>query len=492
METEIDRDLKKIRKLERTQARYTKYISTVGKLLLFALPLVLVIITILAILSIVRLVDIILDVIFYVILGLYGLNSLILFLGASVTNKTLKKRLQFERKRGRPIDSLDGFDLLFNNVKRVINLLKFIAIISWGALGLFISMLIIDLIELGYAGIGFALFGFGLALLVRSLNLKISDVNGLQDFYKPTTHQIFLDNFFADVTANHLDPVTLLKWDDYKLGLNLILNPTFARKVKETEAGEVPINFALEKILYLFYLRYQDVLDEARFLSEMKEVINVDAKNFSVENGLLIEDKWYFGRSDYSKLFGYIKQFNPGFFTIVDRLQLELKDNIVQLSKDDIYMDSSAQEVVFVNGELNIMIYLFNNHPEPKQYRLRIIAPGFDPSEIKLDVKVEGRGSFQIPREPIPLSSSSGKDIVGVLSDMLKNGDTVWLTLEPRLQGEQTIQIFLETADGVIIEGKTRSVKVAKDFKSILKKFTSIGSILGGIATPLSKMILSP
>jgi len=49
----------------------------------------------------------------------------------------------------------------------------------------------------------------------------------------------------------------------------------------------------------------------------------------------------------------------------------------------------------------------------------------------------------------------------------------------------------LETADGVIIEGKTRSVKVAKDFKSILKKFTSIGSILGGIATPLSKVLLS-
>ena len=56
--------------------------------------------------------------------------------------------------------------------------------------------------------------------------------------------------------------------------------------------------------------------------------------------------------------------------------------------------------------------------------------------------------------------------------------------------GEQTIQIFLETANGTIIEGKTRSVKVSKDLKSQLKKLTSIGSILGGIATPISRALI--
>ncbi|MHA1763353.1 MAG: hypothetical protein ACTSYC_06285, partial [Promethearchaeota archaeon] len=59
--------------------------------------------------------------------------------------------------------------------------------------------------------------------------------------------------------------------------------------------------------------------------------------------------------------FDYIKLYNPGFFTIIDRLQLELADNISRISKDPIYMDSSAQEVVFNNGELNLVVFLYNN-----------------------------------------------------------------------------------------------------------------------------------
>ncbi|GAH74726.1 unnamed protein product, partial [marine sediment metagenome] len=97
--------------------------------------------------------------------------------------------------------------------------------------------------------------------------------------------------------------------------------------------------------------------------------------------------------------------------------------------------------------------------------------------------EVEGRGTFRIPEKPIPLTAMGDTvDICGVLSVMLENGDTTWITLEPREVGEQTIQIFLESVDGTIIEGKTRSVKVVKNFKDNLKKITSIGSLLGGLA----------
>ena len=114
-----------------------------------------------------------------------------LLLGANSTESTLKLRLKFERKRGRPIDSLDGFDLLSNNVKRVINLLKVIALVCMVSLVLFLVMLFMGDLNLGFAAAGFSLIGFGLALLIRSLNLNIHDVNGLQDFYRPSTHQIF-------------------------------------------------------------------------------------------------------------------------------------------------------------------------------------------------------------------------------------------------------------------------------------------------------------
>ena len=486
MERELEKDFSKIIKKERFQGNMVKYVSGFGKVLLFVLPILLLIVTILAFITAL---DFPLKVVFFVILGLYAFNSFMLLLGANSTNSSLKLRLKFERKRGRPIDSLDGFEMLFSSVKRVVNLLKIIALICFVALALFLVMLFFGDLNLGFAAAGFALIGLGLAIIIRSLNLNIHDVNGLQDFYKPTTHQIFLDNFFAEVFSNHLDPVTYLKWDEYLAGIEKILTPSFIQKVKEAEEDELPLTFGIESILFLYYLRYQGVLSDERFTRELKEVIDVDSASFDIERGLLIEGSWYFSTSDIYKLFAYIKKYNPGFFTIIDRLQLELADNIERLSKDPIYMDSSAQEVVYLHSELNVLIFLYNNAPEAKNYAIKVVAPGFEPDKLKLDIEVEGRGSFLIPNKSIPLVSSEGIDIAGVVSTMLENGDTTWLTLEPRETGEQTIQIFLLSADGTIIEGKTKTIKVTKNVKDYLKKLTSLGSLLGGLAVPLAKIL---
>jgi len=488
MARNLENDLSKILKKEKFQGKMIGYMSKVGKLLLFVLPILLVIVTIFTLFIPLSFT---LAVIFYAILAIYLFNSIMLFLGANSTESSLKMRLNFERKRGRPIDSLDGFDLLSNNVKRVTNLLKIIALICLVALALFVVMLFMGDLNLGFAAAGFSLVGFGLALLIRSLNLNIHDVNGLQDFYKPTTHQIFLDNFFGEILSNHLDPVTFLKWDEYLAELNKILTPTFIQKVKEQEEDELPITFAIEKILFLYYLKFQEVLTEEQFIQELKEVIDIDSDNFNVEKGIFMEGGWYFSANDIYKLFNYIKKFNPGFFNIIDRLQLELADNIERISKDPIYMDSTAQEVVYINSELNIFCFLFNNSPEAKKYIIKINAPGFEPAKLKLNIEVEGRGTFIIPDSPIPLISSEGRDIAGVLSTMLENGDTTWLTLEPREVGEQTVQIFLLSEDGTIIEGKTRAVKVTKNIKDYLKKLGSIGSLIGGLAVPLARILPS-
>ena len=488
MERNLEKDLAKILKKEKFQGNMITYMSKVGKLLLFTLPIVLVIITILTLFATL---NITLTIIFYTILSVYFFNSVMLLLGANSTESSLKLRLTFERKRGRPIDSLDGFDLLANNVKRVTNLLKIISLICFVALVLFMVMLLGIEDILGFAAAGFSLVGFGLALLIRSLNLNIHDVNGLQDFYKPTTHQIFLDNFFAEILSNHLDPVTFLKWDEYLAELNKILNPDFIQKIKETEPDELPITFAIERLLFLYYLKFQEVLSEDQLIQELKEIILVDSDNFNVEKGIFMEERWYFSMSDIIKLFNYIRKFNPGFFNIIDRLQLELGDNIERVSKDPIYMDSTAQEVVYLDSELNIFCFLYNNSPEAKKYIIKINAPGFEPNKLKLNIEVEGRGTFMIPNTPIPLISSESRDIVGVLSTMLENGDTTWLTLEPRETGEQTVQIFLLSEDGTIIEGKTRVVKVTKNIKDYLKKISSIGSLLGGLAVPLARILPS-
>ncbi|MFX1237165.1 MAG: hypothetical protein ACFFAS_02885 [Promethearchaeota archaeon] len=491
----------KILKKEKYQARLISYITNIGKWFLFVLPMILLIITILTLVSypdgipkaeqFIQQPDDykILTLCYFIVLIIYAVNSIILLEGARQTNSSLKIRLQFERLKGRPIDSLDGFDMLYGKVKGVTYMLDVIAAVCLTSIVLFFTMFLVGELDLGFAAAGFALFGLGLALLIRSLNLNIHDVNGLQDFYKPTTHQIFLDNFFSEILSNHLDPVSYLKWDEYLAGLNQILTPAFVQKVKSQEEEELPITFAMEKILFLNYLRYQEVIDDSILTQELKEVLDVDSETFDINKGLLIEGAWHFSSKSIYKIFDYIKSYNPGFFKIIDRLQLELADNIERISKDPVYMDSCAQEVIFFNGELNIMVFLYNNSKEAKKYRIKINAPGFQPAKLTLDVKVEGRGGFDIPNTQIPLVSSDSLDIVGVESVMLENGDTIWITLEPREKGEQNFQIFLESEDGVIIEGKTRSVQVALDMKSKLKMISSIGSIIGGLAVPLIRIM---
>jgi hypothetical protein len=500
MNEKLDKDIQEVRETEESQKKLMNYVVKIGKWLLFILPIILVIITVLTIILVEDIPEAtkwinspidyqILTILYVIVLAIYFMNSVVLIISSRKTNKSLELRLDFERRKGRPIDSLDGFELLKDNISRVLMLMTITALISIASVILFGTMLILGEVELSYIAMGTSLVGLGLALLIRSVNLNITDVNGLQDFFKPLIHGIFLDNYFAEVFSNHLDPVSYLKWDEYILAIKDILTDEFKNKISKEEKGELPITFAIEKILFLYYLKYQKVLSDDQFLQEIKEVVNLDSKEFDVENGCNIEGKWAFAEKDIYKLFRFIKKHNPGFFTLMDRLQLELADNIERIAADPIYFDSSAQEVVNLNTELNIMVFLYNNSPEAKDYRIRIIAPGFEPKKVSLDIQVEGRGSFEIPNKDIPLVSDEGLDITQVLSTILENGDTAWLTLEPIKKGEQTIQIFLETTDGQIIEGETRTIKVKRNIKDYLKKIGSLGSVVSGVAVAVSRML---
>jgi hypothetical protein len=499
MESENE-TLAKVLKYEKSQGRLTKYVVYVGKWILLILPIILVIITLLTVFGVrdvpnaTKFVEQspeyqILTIIYVIMLVIYFLNSVVVLISALKTNQSLNLRLKYEKKRGRPIESLDGFELLYDNVKRVLKIMYLTSAVCIFSVILFLSMLLIGDENLSFVAMASSLVGVGLALTIRSVNLNITDVNGLQDFFKPSIHEIFLDNYFSEVFSNHLDPISFLKWDEYKRNINSILTSSFKQNIKKQERNELPLTFAIERILFLYYLHYQEILTQDKLEKELAEVINTDSDNFDVQQGVIIENDWCFSREDIFNLFQFIKKYNSGFFTLIDRLQLELADNIERVANDPIYCDTSCQETVTLNSELNLMIYLFNNSPDSRDYTVRVVAPGFEPKKISLNIEVEGKGSFEIPNHDIPLVSKNQKDIVSTLSSMLENGDTAWLTLEPIQKGEKTIQIFLENSEGEIIEGETRVIKVKTDIKSYLKKLSSVGSVISGIAVALSRAL---
>lgn len=79
MERDLEKDLAKILKKEKFQGKMISYMSKVGKVLLFTLPVALVVITILTLFTPVR-GNIILLGVFYLILAIYFFNSFIFYL----------------------------------------------------------------------------------------------------------------------------------------------------------------------------------------------------------------------------------------------------------------------------------------------------------------------------------------------------------------------------------------------------------------------------
>ena len=485
---------KMVERVEASQARYTAYNVRLGKPLLYILPLFLVGLTIISLLNIFN--AMVLLYVFVAVLLVFAINTLMLGFAATKTKRAFTKRLQLERQKGRPLDSLRGFVSIKRNIDATIFTLKLLFVIS-------ILVLIIYLVYVGmiftnadvnlaqwvaYGGLGLALVCFGGALLVQSVQMDITSVTGLSDFYRPSAHELFVDNYFGDVFQGHLDPIVYLKWDEFTEEVRKSLKPEFIHAILTEEPDEIPVKFAIEKLLYLHYLEYSGVLDHQEVLRELEEFLDLNTGFYHPDQGVKIGGRRYFHWNDIFKIFDLIESYSPAFFDIVDRLQLELMDNITIVAEDPVYMDVSASEVCRKDDECNLFLLIYNNAPDTKDYIVRIVSPGFEPNELKLKVPVEGRGNFEIPKKPIALTDESDEEVVYILATMIKNADSLWVTFEPRDIGIQTVQVFLEDAEGRIIEGKTMAIDIVRNIAYLLKRLTSFGSMAGGAASPLLRL----
>lgn len=480
---------------EAQQAKLTAYSVKAGRHLLHALPLVLVALTVVSLLNIIA--PVILLYVLIAVLAMFAFNTFILGLLASRTKSAFSKRLDLERHKGRPLDSLQGFVAIKNGVDRTIRTIRAVFLLGLIVLILYAGYVFVLLNQLpaelslwvAYLGLGLALVCFGASLMVKSIRMDITSVTGLSDFYRPNSHELFLDNFFADVFRGHLDPIARLKWDEFTEDIRQCMKPNFVGEILKSEPDENPVAFAMEKLLYLHYMEYSGVLSSKKVLDELGEFLNLETEYYHPDRGAKIGGRYYFHEEDINRVFSLIEHTTPAAFDLIDRLQLELMDNISVLSSDPIYVDASAQEVCVKDGECHFLLMLFNNTKDAKDFSVRITVSGFQPAELIVKVSAEGRGNFSIPTEPIPLVTDTNKDVAHVLATILKNGVSLWLTLEPREIGHQTLQVFVEDDRGRVIEGKTMPIVVIRNLTYQLKRLTSLSSIAGGALAPLLRAL---
>jgi hypothetical protein len=480
-----------IRRLESLQAKISWYNTTIGKILLYFLPVILIGISVFTILeNMAENPPFEIKLVFILVLVLFAINTLVLASGAFYTRKSFFKRLEYERQKGRPLDSLRGFKTIESNIMQTLRTITLLSLVSFVTLGIYIPFIVFGGGSLAWIATGVTLITLGLGLAIKSVKMDITSVVGLSDFFRPSNHELFIDKFFGDIFMYHLDPVTRLKWDEFVDVIETMLTPEFVQSIREEEEGEIPVSFAIEKLLYLCYLEHSKVISHEIVKDELQEIMDLTRKQWDLDKGTLIDGRYYFSSTDFFKIFNVIKQTTPSFFAIIDRLQLELVDNIKIMAEDPIYLDVAANELVAEGDEAHIIVFLYNNTPADKPYMVKILAPGFEPEELSVLMSVEGRGGFELPQKSLPLISNDTEDVIGLMARLLKNGDALWLTLEPRKRGTQTVQILLTSEAGTIIEGKTMTVSVFRDLIAMIKGLSSKLSVLGGVAAPVLKQFL--
>lgn len=463
----FQREEEKLKKLKQREFIFFRYNHAVGSSLMYLLPVVLVILIINAYVHPMARLPVLL------VFGAwcaYTINVIVIFLGVSLTRRSFLCEQRVNRMRGLPFDSLHGFESLENALNISLFKIEIITIIAAVSLGTYLGMLLINNITLGYAGLGMVLIAFGLAILTRAVNYSNSEVSGLINVYEPQTHPSYLDFIFTDIATTFMDPVTFSKFDEYTEGLKNSLNEG------------VDVVTAREKLFYCLYLYSNSTITEDILRRELLELI--DEKHYED----LINNHEYFDKEVLLKIIDKMQESIPQFSKIIDRLQFDLVDNLSVFKEKEVYFDVSTKSIT--NERIaDMFILLYNNSPDSKNFKIRVLSPNFEPSEMEYNITLTGKGGFDIKVAQLPISSEGEEDVIGCMSRILDLGDMIWITLLPKSTGTSMINVFLEDENGHVVQGISLMIKVKKDIFRGLKKITGGSSMGGGILIPLVKLV---
>lgn len=197
--------MKDVERLESLQSKISWYTTTLGKKLLYFLPLILISISGLTIYN--RWTtpespppfEVVLG--FILVLFIFAINTLILASGVIYTRKAFFQRLNYERQKGRPLDSLRGFKTIETNIMQTLSVISLLALVSFVTLAVYVPFIIWTPDFLVWVGMGVTLITFGLGLAIKSVRMDITSVVGLSDFFLPSNHELFIDKFFGRTSS---------------------------------------------------------------------------------------------------------------------------------------------------------------------------------------------------------------------------------------------------------------------------------------------------
>jgi len=386
------------------------------------------------------------------------LNSIIILLNLRIMHNLFKKALRDFQVKGLPYVSLSGVQDLQEITKREIRYANILVISSLFSLVLFLIRAFVPYIIYASAGLAFVTFGF--SILKKE---QVLDPDEILRLYKPSIFpSVMKINIFFDT---FIDPFSRLRFDEYKSELNHYIK------------SEYSLGDALGKI---FLILYQNLKTSLSWESAIKELTELFQDGSKVDR---LNHHPIFGFDRFKIIINKAERIIPEFFNLLNRLYMNLFDNLPEFRDSDIYISAECSWNKTRGGLCNAFILTHNNDADKtRNLTVSYQAPSFAPESYEVDVILQPR-DFDLPFDDrLPIYSDSGQDVVGVMSKVVDNMRILWFSFEAKEVGSKPVLIKVKDNEtGVTIFGKTFIVKTRYDLTGILVRILSVLSVLGGI-----------
>ena len=377
------------------------------------------------------------------------------------------------RLRGRPFESLHGYEAINDVTKVAITRISFILlVVTFAALAQLIATFEGGLTPEGGVLVGFAIGGtfaaIGLDLLRGGKQHNTVEQWGLLDAYDPPLHPSCPTRVFSEILTTWMDPVLRARFDTHIQSLRDGLQP-----------GK-DIHSAIEHLLHMRYLEARGELTNRQVRLSMETYFRVDRVPELFDNDFFDEETW-------SNLFRHIRSKCSPFFRLLSRLQHDLSDDLESIRSDTLHFDVDMQNVVSDSGHL--FAYLHNSGDEKRTITVKIQTPDFQPHESSFTLALESSKALSGVGANLPLRSNTTDDVHDVMAKMMDHGAMIWQTLLPQHEGESTVTVRLEDTDGNMLGGKVLAVQVRPKLQERIRRQAGLAAILGGIFAILYRVI---
>ncbi len=427
------------------------------------------------------------------------LNFTLFALNGTLVYRNFTKSVEKIVSSEMPIDSLEGFSDTKKTIAFMLHssysvlgtaILSFLIFI-----GVVISTNILEMKNISWIRNAILIIVIGL-LIVALANGYLIDApeappvvpGGLIGYYIPRSLPSTLDNILADTLYPFLDPITRLRFDEWTQTIEKSLKPTY----EDNKEQLIRVERAREKILLMAYLRlrmpsiitnevYRDELNEIMETQALDEFIKGSQSGLSLE---LLEE-----------VISRLQQFVPEVFDTIDRLMIDLLENLAQFKEKEFYALVKLPPSIYGRQTpFRVFLFMLNKSPDFKTTRrpVQILVEGekfvITPKKVASKIYLD-RSRLDILSDKLEISQDTGEDVLRVLSRILQVGDAYWLQFLPRTYGETIINVSVNEEGKGQIFGQTNVISLKRDVRFFTKTYGGRVGILGGLLAPLGNLM---